>query len=107
MTTVRMIPPLVPSDPVNPVSSTNPDLGRYHGDIVDVRLDDVVAMEALGWTRVCFSGSASERPPSVSGLMELERGDFFFATDLNKLVIYDGELWRDVGTGEAFWRYGR
>jgi len=120
MATVRMIAPglaasttsvvgaekLFPSG--GPETAALSTSGRTYsgspGTVLDVSDFDAIPLQAQGWVPVCFglpalvqggSGATWARPATP------KYGCHFFDTTLGKLVVWDGDAWRDPGSGNS------
>lgn len=89
--------------PNNVAFQTRVANGRsYHatpGSFLDVPIDDAQALE--NWAIGPLSGGTASRPVSVPGGFQLTRGQLFIDDDLNKVIIFDGLVWRDLLTATA------
>jgi hypothetical protein len=71
------------------------------GQPIDVPDFDGNALEANGWILVAPSGPSSARPAGTLGMYAAKPGVKFFDTTLDKLIEFDGAVWRDPSTGGA------
>jgi hypothetical protein len=91
--------------PVEPSHQTYVINGRSYtaapGSFLDVYDADAQELEANGWVAVAPSGPTSARPVGRLGLYQSAPGQLFFDTTINKLIISDGQTWRDPANGNA------
>lgn len=96
---VRMFPPNNISGQTQTVN------GRVYtavpGNYLDVNLADAFVLVSNGWTRACNTGATSDRPSSTLPPDLYEKSRPFFDQTLSKIVIFDGQTWRDPATGAA------
>src|ERR1700751_821054 len=96
---IRLVPPVSVSGQTRVVNgrtySSTP--GRV-GDVFDA---DAEQLEANSWIPVAPSGPTSARPTGALGLYSAAAGQSYFDTTLGKLIISDGQAWRDPATGNA------
>jgi hypothetical protein len=71
------------------------------GNVVDVYDADAQVLEANGWIAIAPSGPSSARPTGTLGLYSAAAGQSFFDSTLGKLIISDGQAWRDPSNGNA------
>lgn len=102
MTTIRLFPPATDISKQTLTFAADESrgvVGRTYtgapGETLDVPDFDAQGLNANGWTWVAPVGATSERPehPAAS--------DRFVDTTLGKIVVFDGETWRDPLTGDA------
>jgi hypothetical protein len=96
---IRLLPPVSASEQTRVVN------GRIYtatpGSVVDVLDADAQELQANGWIPVAPSGPSSARPVGTLGLYSAAAGQSFFDTTLNKLIVSDGQTWRDPAAGNA------
>jgi hypothetical protein len=99
MTTRRLLPP---SNVAEQMITVN---GRAYtgtpGDTFDIADFDAGPLAANGWIDCGLSGPTSARPSSTVGPNALFAGMRFIDTTINKSIVFDGLMWRDVLTGDA------
>jgi hypothetical protein len=71
------------------------------GSVIDVLDADAEQLEANGWIAVAPSGPTSARPAGTLGLYQASPGQLYYDTTISKLIISDGQTWRDPSTGNA------
>ncbi|MFH6786312.1 MULTISPECIES: hypothetical protein [Methylobacterium] len=71
------------------------------GGVVTVPEQDGQVLQANGWTFVAPSGPTSARQAGKTGLYAAHRGATFFDETLGKLIVFDGQAWRDPLNGNA------
>jgi hypothetical protein len=94
---IRLLPPVSVSEQTRVVN------GRSYtaapGSVFDVLDADAEQLEANGWIAVAPSGPSSARPSGTLGLYSAAAGQSFFDTTRGKLIVSDGQTWRDPATG--------
>ncbi|MET7242492.1 hypothetical protein ABZT49_03930 [Methylobacterium sp. EM32] len=95
----RLFPPVAVREQTRTVN------GRTYtgtpGSVVTVPEQDGQVLQANGWTFVAPSGPTSARPVGKTGLYAAHRGAQFFDEALGKLIVFDGQTWRDPLNGNA------
>jgi hypothetical protein len=71
------------------------------GTAVDVYDADAEVLSANGWVWVAPSGPSSARPVGTLGQYTNLPGSMFYDTTIGKLIISDGQAWRDPSNGNA------
>jgi hypothetical protein len=71
------------------------------GSVIDVYDADAEILQANGWIYEAPSGPTSSRPTGTLEPYLAATGQRFFDTTLGKLIISDGQSWRDPATGNA------
>jgi hypothetical protein len=71
------------------------------GSFLDVMDADAGVLQANGWIYVAPSGPTSARPVGRLGLYQSAPGSTFWDTTIGKLIISDGQSWRDPVNGNA------
>jgi len=102
MATFRMLPPVSVGEQTRVIN------GRTYSASPGVALDifdsDAQTLSANGWLKVALSGPSSARPsPNPNGTPPYlaAAGFHYIDTTLGKLVVFDGQVWRDPLTGNA------
>jgi hypothetical protein len=96
---IRLLPPVPASQQSRVVN------GRSYtatpGNVIDVLDADALQLQSNGWIFVALSGPSSVRPVGTLGLYSAAEGQCYFDTTIGKLIISDGQSWRDPSTGGA------
>ncbi|MGF3025553.1 hypothetical protein ACQVP2_22345 [Methylobacterium aquaticum] len=71
------------------------------GSVVSVPEQDGQALQANGWTYIAPSGPTSARQTGKTGIYAAHRGAQFFDETLGKMIVFDGQTWRDPSNGNA------
>jgi hypothetical protein len=96
---IRLLPPIEPSHDAYTINGRS--YSASPGSVLDVLDYDAAILEANGWIRVAPSGPSSARPTGRLGLYQSAPGTLFYDTTLSKLIVCDGQSWRDPATGSA------
>jgi hypothetical protein len=96
---IRLLPPVEVAEQTRVVN------GRSYtaapGSTLDVLDSDAQVLMANNWVFVAPSGPTSARPTGTLGLYSAAAAQTFFDTTLGKLIVSDGQTWRDPSTGNA------
>jgi hypothetical protein len=80
-------------------------LGRTYsstpGNIVDVLDADAQELQANGWVWISASGPSTTRPTGTLGLYSAAAGQWYYDVTIGKLIVSDGQTWRDPSNGNA------
>lgn len=75
------------------------------GATVDVMESDAISLASNSWIRVAPSGTTAQRPgntlPVAGSATVLSTGMHYLDTSLGKLIVWDGQAWRDPATGNS------
>jgi hypothetical protein len=96
---IRLLPPTAAA--YQTIAVKGPTYSAIPGTTIDVYDADAQALEANGWIHVAPSGPTSSRPTGTLGPYSAAAGQSHFDTTLGKLIISDGQVWRDPATGSA------
>jgi hypothetical protein len=96
---IRLLPPVSVSKQTLVVNGRS--YTAVPGSVVDVLDADAEQLQANGWIPVAPSGPTSARPVGTLGPYSAAAGQSFFDTTIGKLIISDGQAWRDPATGGA------
>jgi hypothetical protein len=96
---IRLLPPIEPSHDAYVINGRS--YSASPGSVLDVLDYDAAVLEANGWIHVAPSGPTSARPTGRLGLYSAAAGQSYFDTTLGKLIISDGQNWRDPANGNA------
>lgn len=100
--TFRMLPPVSVSAQTRVVNGRT--YSAAPGVAVDVISFDADVLVANSWTKVAVSGPTSARPssnPNVTPPYLATAGFHFLDITLSKIVVFDGQTWRDPITGNS------
>lgn len=94
---VRMLPPGNTIASVGTLKSaqTGRSYSATAGTTVDVPEFDVPFLEANGWVRLAYVGTTAQRPAVPA------KGVPYIDTTISKVVVHEGNTWRDLITGTA------
>jgi hypothetical protein len=96
---IRLLPPVSVSEQTRVVN------GRTYtatpGNVVDVYDADAQELQANGWIPIAPSGPTMARPAGTLGQYTNLPGSMFYDTTIGKLIISDGQAWRDPSNGNA------
>ncbi|UHC14349.1 hypothetical protein LRS73_17465 [Methylobacterium currus] len=95
----RLFPPITARDQTRIVNRRT--YSGVPGTVVSVPEQDGQMLQANGWTYIAPSGPTSARPAGRTGLYAAHRGAQFFDESLGKLIVFDGQTWRDPLNGNA------
>ncbi len=95
----RLFPPIAVSDRTRIVNRRT--YSGQPGTVVSVPEQDGQMLQANGWTYIAPSGPTSARQAGKTGLYAAHRGAQFFDETLGKLIVFDGQTWRDPLNGNA------
>jgi hypothetical protein len=62
---------------------------------------DAAMLESNGFIRIAPSGPTASRPSGALGPYDAVPGTWFYDVTISKLVVYDGQAWRDPSNGNA------
>jgi hypothetical protein len=96
---IRLLPPVSVSEQTLVIHGRS--YSAAPGNFLDVLDADAQELEANGWIAIAPSGPSSARPVGTLGVFSASAGQSFFDTTLGKLIISDGQTWRDPATGGA------
>jgi hypothetical protein len=96
---IRLLPPTEPSHDAYLINGRS--YGASPGSVIDVLDSDAAVLEANGWIAVAPSGPTSARPTGTLGLYQASPGQLYYDTTISKLIISDGQAWRDPSNGNA------
>jgi hypothetical protein len=96
---IRLLPPVAVAAQTRIVNGRS--YSSTPGNVVDVLDSDAAVLQANGWIWVSASGPTSARPTGTLGLYSAAAGQSYFDTTLGKLIVSDGQNWRDPATGSA------
>jgi hypothetical protein len=96
---IRLLPPVPVSKQTIAINGRG--YSAAPGSVVDVLDVDAQELQANGWIPVAPSGPTSARPTGTLGLYSAAAGQTFYDTTIGKLIISDGQSWRDPATGGA------
>lgn len=96
---IRLLPPVAVSEQTRVVNGRT--YSSTPGNVVDVLDADAQELQANGWVWVSASGPTASRPSGTLGLYSAAAGQQYFDTTLGKLIISDGQNWRDPSNGNA------
>lgn len=71
------------------------------GIAIDIPDMDASMLSANGWIDIGPSGTTQQRPIGTLGQYTASAGFQFFDTTLGKIIISDGNAWRDPANGNA------
>jgi hypothetical protein len=96
---IRLLPPVSVAEQTRVVN------GRTYtatpGNVVDVLDSDAAELQNNGWIFVAPSGPTASRPSGALGLYQASPGATYFDVTLGKLIVSDGQTWRDPVNGNA------
>ena len=96
---IRLLPPVSASEQTRVINGRT--YSTAPGNVIDVWDADAQQLQANGWIPVAPSGPTSARPTGALGLYSAAAGQSYFDTTLGKLIISDGQNWRDPANGNA------
>ena len=102
MPTFRMMPPV--STPLQSRTANGRTYSAVPGVAIDIVDCDAEVLSANGWTKIALSGATSARPspnPNATPPYLAASGFKYLDTTLNKVIVFDGQNWRDPITGNA------
>jgi hypothetical protein len=96
---IRMLPPPVAAYQTLAVNGRT--YSAAPGNAIDVLDSDAEVLQSNHWIAVAPSGPTSARPNGTLGIFSAAPGSTFFDTTLGKLIVSDGQNWRDPSNGNA------